>query len=141
MPTIPKPPAMRARRNKVSTKAVLEDVETARLTPPELPDGRDWHQLTVGWWQDIWRSPMAPEFLQADVHGLILLADLVNRYWLEPSTALAAEIRLQRQCFGLTPIDRRRLQWEVKRVEAADKKRPAAPAAPVKDPRALLTVV
>jgi hypothetical protein len=36
--------------------------------------------------------------------------------------ALSAEIRLQRQCFGLSPIDRRRLQWEIERTEEAQEK-------------------
>jgi hypothetical protein len=62
---------------------------------------------------------MAAEFLQADIHGLYILAELVDRFWAEPNKELAAEIRLQRQCFGLTPIDRRRLQWEVERGESA----------------------
>lgn len=62
---------------------------------------------------------MAAEYLEADIHGLYILAELVDQYWIAPSKDLAAEIRLQRQCFGLTPIDRRRLQWEVERVEAS----------------------
>jgi hypothetical protein len=62
---------------------------------------------------------MAPEFDESDVHGLYLLAVLVNEFWNAPSKELAAEIRLQRQCFGLTPIDRRRLQWEIERTDHA----------------------
>lgn len=91
------------------------------LEVPELPDeaGVEWHPMTVSWWEDIWASPMAPEFDESDIHGLYLLASLVDAFWCEPSQALAAEIRLQRQCFGLTPIDRRRLQWEIDRGEEA----------------------
>jgi hypothetical protein len=80
---------------------------------------------------------MAAELLEADIHGLYVLADLVNRYWSKPSVQLAAEIRQQRQCFGLTPIDRRRLQWEVQRVDPdsarALKSPPAQPAESVRD--------
>ena len=65
---------------------------------------------------------MASEYLQVDLHGLYMLAALLDRFWQAPSTALAAEIRQQRQCFGLTPIDRRRLQWEVERAEAVSRK-------------------
>ena len=50
-----------------------------------------------------------------------MLADLMDLYWYGKRD-LAGEIRLQGQCFGLTPIDRRRLQWEVQRVEAERKK-------------------
>ncbi|MBW1600885.1 hypothetical protein JJV70_01960 [Streptomyces sp. JJ66] len=96
---------------------------------------------------------MASEFVdgRVDVHGLYMLAVLVDDFWREPSASLAAEIRLQRQCFGLTPIDRRRLQWEIDRGEDASertRKRRAAPAPKVKadgggsdDPRAVLHAV
>jgi hypothetical protein len=86
---------------------------------------------------------MAGEFLQSDRHGLFILAELVDRFWEAPSPQLATEIRLQRQCFGLTPIDRRRLQWEVERVESATRgRRPRREepdlAAGAEDPRKML---
>lgn len=90
---------------------------------------------------------MAEEYLDADLHGLFILAELVDRFWEEPTSALAAEIRLQRQCFGLTPVDRRRLQWEVQRVEPDTRPRqgrlPEAAAKPAQqadaeDPRKVL---
>ncbi len=62
---------------------------------------------------------MANEYLDADIPGLHRLAVLIDQFWTDPSTALAAEIRLEQQAFGLTPIDRRRLQWEVERGENA----------------------
>mgnify|MGYP000852737902 FL=1 len=115
----PKPAALRQRRNKASTHAVLSTERPARQRAPRLPKEHDWSPLTRAWWRDVWGSPMAAEFLQADIHGLYILAELVDRFWAEPNKELAAEIRLQRQCFGLTPIDRRRLQWEVERGESA----------------------
>ena len=62
----------------------------------------------------MWHSPMAAEFLEADRHALVRLAVLIDAFWNEPSKELAAEIRLEQQAFGLTPIDRRRLQWAMK---------------------------
>ena len=86
---------------------------------------------------------MVTEYLRADLAGFYIFADLTDRFWKNPSAALAAEIRLQRQCFGLTPIDRRRLQWEVERVEQASRRQQAAPLplVPAEDPRRLLSVV
>jgi hypothetical protein len=87
---------------------------------------------------------MAAEFLDVDIQGLYVLAALIDQFWNQGSTALAAEIRLQRQCFGLTPIDRRRLQWEVERVEeVADRRRrkPRGATEPVADPREALRAV
>jgi hypothetical protein len=98
--------------------------------------------MTVAWWRDVWRSPMAKEFLEADKHALFRLAILIDRFWLEPSKELGAEIRLEQQAFGLTPIDRRRLQWSVDNDrEISDNRRVAVAPTCYKievDPRNLL---
>jgi hypothetical protein len=120
MPPLPKPAATRARTNKTSTHRQLEVVH--EVEAPRLPRGRSWQKATKDWWADVWASPMAPEYDSSDVHGLFMLAVLVDQFWVEPSEKAAAEIRLQRQCFGLTPIDRRRLQWEIDRGDSAASK-------------------
>lgn len=149
MPPLPKNPATRQRRNKHSTARTLEGLP-ADAAVPALPKGRRWRAETKSWWADVWASPMASEFVhgRADIHGLFVLAVLVDDFWSEPTTALAAEIRLQRQCFGLTPIDRRRLQWEIERGEEATERTrrrrseptplAAASEASASDPRAIL---
>jgi hypothetical protein len=131
----PKAPELRQRRNKTATRAVLPAEESPllpesaegepaeRVIPPLPPRGRKkWHPMAVVAWADWWSSPMATEFLRADLHGLYVLIDLVDQYWRKPSSKLAGEIRQQRTCFGLTPIDRRRLQWEVEKAEEAQDK-------------------
>lgn len=128
MPAIPKAPGTRQRRNKTSTAATLHQVVDAAI--PDLPAGMTWHPLTRSWWVDVWSSPMSAEFDPSDLHGMFVLAMLVDRFWLEPSTGLAGEIRLQRQCFGLSPIDRRRLQWEIDRGESAEEARGKRKAKP-----------
>ncbi len=119
----PKHPSTRARRNKTSTNAVLTSDHA--IVAPELPDF-GWHPMTVAWWRDIWASPMAPEYDDSDRHGLFQLAMLVNDFWIAETVRerreLAAEIRQQGQRFGLSPIDRRRLQWEIERTEEAQEK-------------------
>lgn len=124
MPPVPKHPSARARTNKVAGARTLHAVVDAEV--PDLPAGREWRPETADWWRDVWSSPMAPEYDGSDVHGLIHLALLVDDFWCATSAkeraALSSEIRLQRQCFGLTPIDRRRLQWEIDRGEEADAK-------------------
>src|SRR3989304_1353224 len=123
---IPKPTALRQRRNRVSTGATLVAEGSERQRAPSRPTPRDWQPMTRAWWKDAWRSPMAAEFLRADVHGLYILAELVDAFWTDPEDLkLAAEIRQHRMAFGLTPIDRRRLQWEVERVEERRRLRPA----------------
>lgn len=139
----PKDPSVRARRNRTSTASTLKLVHD--VAEPSLPT-RLWHEQTRAWWRDIWASPMAPEFLKADLHGLFALALLVDDLWRteDPKMRkeLAAEIRQQRQAFGLTPLDRRRLQWTIEQAEEAQdrgaRRRTATPKVPVKkadDPR------
>ncbi len=117
---VPKHPSTRARQNRSTTAAQLKADPSIKV--PALPD-RLWHPMTAAWWRDVWASPMAPEFDPSDVHGLYALAVLVDDFWsVETPTArrdLAGEIRLQTQRFGLSPIDRRRLQWEIERTEEA----------------------
>lgn len=146
---IPKPAALRQRRNRTSTAATLVATAPRRRRAPQLPkreEGAEWHRMTRAWWRAVWRSPMADEYLDADVHALYRLAALVDMFWRAPCKELAAEIRLQQQCFGLTPIDRRRLQWTVDRGEAASvrteqRRIRRVQADSSKDPREVLKVI
>jgi len=93
-----------------------------RKRAPSLPargEGLEWQKLTRAWWRDLWHSPMADEYLRADEHALFRLAVLIDMFWTAPSKDIAAEIRLQQQAFGLTPLDRRRLEWSIEQVNAA----------------------
>lgn len=124
---LPKDPSIRARRNKSSTHTILRAVPDAKVPP--LPEGVDFHQATKDWWIDTWRSPMAPEYLDTDFHGIVRLAYIVDEYNraadardAKAMLSLAGEIRLQSQAFGLTPIDRRRLQWTIEQGEAAEER-------------------
>lgn len=146
MPAQPKDPSIRVRRNKASTKATLKS--DASIIAPELP-AYDWHPMVLAWWRDLWSSPMAPEFDDSDRHGLFKLALLHDDFWKADQPKVrkeaSAEIRLQEQRFGLSPIDRRRLQWEIERTEEAvergEKRRTASkPSGPASkgDPRTVL---
>jgi hypothetical protein len=79
--------------------------------------------MTIAWWHDIWHSPMAEEYVDADKHALFRLAALIDQFWQHPSKELGGEIRLQQQAFGLTPLDRRRLEWSVAQTEDVKAKR------------------
>jgi hypothetical protein len=126
---------------------------------PPLPDrapDKDgkvvrWHPNVVAWWASVWRSPMASEYLDADMKGgLYLLADLHQARWDlrdNPSALkeIAGEIRLQEVRFGLSPSDRSRLRWAIEQGETAAERTEARRErkAPKKerDPRSLLKVV
>ena len=79
---------------------------------------------TREWWRTIWRSPMSSVYLDADRPALERLAGLIDRASRgEPSGRLLAEIRMLEDRFGLNPIARRRLQWEVQQAAAAPAER------------------
>jgi hypothetical protein len=103
--------------------ATAKTLRSAGISPlPPLPAAKAWNPLTLAWWADVQRSAMAPEYEASDVHGLLILAALVDEFWSAPSKEMAAEIRLQRAEFGLSPLARRRLQWEIVRTEDAQHK-------------------
>lgn len=103
----------------------------------------DYCPQVQAWLRDIACSPMSGEWDASDVHGLVLIADLREAYWSVPAekamtkAALAAEIRLQMVEFGLSPLSRRRLQWEIERAEDAVAKTTARRSTPARrdDPR------
>lgn len=151
MPAAKKDPSVRARRNVAATASTLPVSASTRVAPG-LPEGREWHPMTVAWWRDVWASPMAKEFCDVDARGLIRLACLENDYWTADSAKdrkdAATEIRLQQKDYGLTPYDRRRLEWTIESAEEAQERgrsrrsRASVPQPPVgDDPRAALRSV
>lgn len=169
----PKHPSARARRNKVAGARTLQLVDAPAVPP--MPDVREWSDRARGWWVRVWSSPMAAEFDDADVPGLVRACELEDEVEMVGAAskmlaaidpldldaearidlarqmtqltrlriALSAELRLVQQGYGLTPIDRRRLQWEIERGEQAGAKTAARKAAPKKqaagpDPRLML---
>lgn len=149
---IPKPAHMRQHRHKAATRATLPSPEVAArnkvpVLPPRERSSERWHEKVVQWWDSVWRSPMAQEFLDSDVRGgLYLLAELYQALWAgeqKDVAKVAAEIRQQEVRFGLSPIDRRRLQWEIERGDQADERtqrRRSLRDVEGKDPREVLRV-
>lgn len=124
---------------KPKTKAGLVAALVADDSPvPELPypppgvgpDGelinRVWHPEAVRWWNDVWSSPMSPEWDESDIHNVTICALLFDDIWSAPTAKerkdAASEFRLQRKDLGLTPYDRRRLEWTIETAaEATDR--------------------
>lgn len=141
----PKDPRVRQRKNVPATSALLDhlldqDEPATAVARPELPEReeteRAWHRRTVAWWASVWSSPMARRYLDADVHGLLMAAELVDQFWYKPTASLAAELRRQLEQFGLSVMSRRRLDWRIRDEPPAEA--PAAKQAPARrrvDPR------
>jgi hypothetical protein len=122
----------RGKHRKASTAASLppegaqELVERVVPRLPKRAQGEAWHPQTIAWWKDIWKSPMSSEYVESDTHGLLRLAVLVDEFWWEPSGNKHKEVRLASLQYGQDPLSRRRLQWEVRKVEDAERRRPQA---------------
>lgn len=135
----PKPEGARARRNKTSTAAVLVANPDAEVPPlPERPpttvirdkEGevletlpREWAEPVREAWAEIWRSPMASQYLATDKIGLLQFAVLLQEFHTtedpDRRRALHAEIRQTRRDFGLTPMARATLHWAIATSEEA----------------------
>lgn len=120
----PKHPSARQRRNKTPGARVLSPVDPADVVIPDLPPIRPWHPRTLEKWNAVASSPMFPEYDQSDIEGLVALAVLWDDFWKADDPAgrvkLSAEIRQNEVRFGLSPVDRRRLAWEIDRGEQAE---------------------
>jgi hypothetical protein len=166
-----KHPSVRARANKSSTRATLKERTEEELEAVEIPPlparhiltknkksgeevyvEKPWNPLTLEWWVDLWESPMSDEFHTSDRHGLYRLAALIDNFWMNPRSDTHAEVRLAQKDYGLTPMDRRRLEWTFEQADEAkakgDKRRAAdakatepptkAETDPAQDPRIAL---
>jgi hypothetical protein len=79
-----------------------------------LPDGEEWHPMTVAMWE-AWRlSPQAVR-MNTDIDWFFLLdtALMHHTMWAKGRWEFAAEVRLRVAKFGATPEDRLRLKLEV----------------------------
>jgi hypothetical protein len=98
--------------------------------------------LTLKSWEHAWQSPMASRWLDADAPALGRLAIVWDEFYKAPGDPkLLAEARLQEQRFGLSPLDRSRLEWQVERAESTRPTRPVPKRSVGPDPRAFLTAL
>ena len=137
----PKPAHLRQRTNRKAGHATLMAMPSPRVPKIPNPDKRTWHPLTRTAWAHAWTSPMASQWLETDADALGRLALLWDEFYKRPSADALKEIRLQGALFGLSPLDRSRLQWEVGRVEDAAQTRPRRERTRTADPRTTLMAV
>jgi len=142
---LPKNAATRQRTNKHAEQADLDEesersAADERVKVPKLPlalfGGDKPHPLVAQWWRSIWRSPMASRWLDSDLQGLYQLAMLKQQFIERPTPQLSGEMRQQEARYGLSPLDRRRLEWNVHGPEKQGKK--AAAKREQRDPRDVL---
>lgn len=155
MPQPKKHVSARARRNKASTAATLTPTAFDPDKVPELPERpAGWHDMTRQWWVDTWSSPMRAEWhFATDIHNVYAAAMHYDDMWraTDPNDRQKADAAFQKReaALGLTPYDRRRLEWTIASAKEATTRsqRSATQPAPKKrtakatDPRGPLTLV
>lgn len=101
--------------------------------------------MTRAWWDRLWASPMATQFIDSDVDALFELAALKEAFWSGGADSkLAGEIRQRAAQFGSTPLDRRRLEWGLEPPDDGQEGGQApepGPETPREDPRNVLRMV
>ena len=148
----PMPRNARARTNRSSSAATLSPVHDVK-TPELLPKEIEWHNMARRWWRELWKSPTATEYRETDLQSLYQVALLVQDFWTasDAKSRNDARLRIERAeaDFGLTPLARRRLEWQIeaaedskakgkKRTAANTKATPATPTPEADDPRLAL---
>jgi hypothetical protein len=119
----PKPAGQRRRRNAVNPPVSLP-VVGRKGRPPKPHTDIEWGTVARAYWAALWSSPMATVYVKADEFALTRLCGLVDerdrfqRGQLERFDG-DAEIRQLGDRFGVSPLSRRRLQWEIEPADPA----------------------
>ena len=114
-----KPPGQRRRRNKPEPKVTLPAPDAEREIP-ELPV-TEAMEFTRRWWETVWRSPMAAMWDPSDELAIVRMAVLVDQVARGDIEGKAlAEIRQLEDRYGLSPLARRRIGWELPPEEEAE---------------------
>lgn len=101
----------------MKSRKLPSGVENQRRVP-EFPYPDRVLESTLGYWEAVWLSPMGQVFLPADFDALVRLALLRDEVHKGDRSCLG-EIRALEDRFGLSPLARRRLQWEIDAAEGA----------------------
>jgi hypothetical protein len=127
-------PKSRTTRRRRNAPAGGEWTDLHPLTKPvlhELADG--WSERARDTWQAWREDPTTSQWTPADVAYATDTLTLVELNERDPTTSLAAEIRLRLDGLGLTPKGRRNLRWRIAPAEVV-----ALP--PARTPRGLRAV-
>ncbi len=134
--------------NAVDNKAhrVKPPVPPQKLGPnpgvevPMLPKTFKWTAKGKRYWQKIWESPMAVTYIDADLPGLERMTMLVEIISTGDITqGILSELRQLEDRFGLSPLARRRLQWDIDKANGLHNP-PVEPDEPKDDERFLRVV-
>lgn len=138
----PKDPAKRARRNadpvaqRVFIAEPAEQPTLAELLGQSNPlTGREWHQATVIFWQQLGEFPTT-ENLQAAQWSSLARAMMIDDAMVSGEIRLAPEARLRLAKYGIDPDDLARLRVQIVQADEAEERRGPKPGASARERRA-----
>lgn len=115
---LPKPAGQRRRRN-LAPRGVQLPIGGRKGPIPPLSGASELLPSSRALWRELWRSPMAVTWLEIDAYPLRRMVSMVDaRERGDSSSSLASEIRQLEDRFGLSPIARRRLNYEISAAAA-----------------------
>lgn len=114
---IPKHPSEKLGKDKPVVPPLKLPLVHDGAVPP-LPKTFGWTPVGRAYWRTIWKSPMALTFIDADITALVRLTVLIELTTaLEMNAAILSEVRQLEDRFGLSPLARRRLQFDIDRTK------------------------
>ena len=117
----------RAKAEKAKLRVVTSEAVPAPDLPEFMPDGSEWPDHTIEWW-DIWAdSPLCEDYRAEDWQDLIDCAVIHGRLW-QGDYKAAAELRLRMARHGATREDRARLRIVFATAEQREKEARKQPA-------------
>ena len=88
------------------------------ITQPTLPDGIEWPEATVRWWEHLASTPGADSWTEADWDNLMNAALIHADIWGSGNFASVPILNKLLQDYGITPAARRQItQAKVKQQE------------------------
>ena len=130
----PKPDGERRNRHAPAFGWKVLPAEGRKGPTPPLPDWRKWSESTLTWWQALWATPQASQWLTDDPE-LPRLALMHETVWSSsrPSAALLTEMRQIEDRHGLSPKAMLQLRWIVAEPAPSEAPKPKPKTNPRKD--------
>lgn len=118
------------RRNRVEPRFGWVNLPAkSGLTPPPLPAVRDWSEVTIGWWAELWSKGQATQWDPSGSSALpmaVLFQDLQDQPDRSKVPGLLAEMRQHEDRHGLNPKAMLQLRWRITDDVPASTSKPAA---------------
>lgn len=99
----------RAKNEKARIRTVTDEPCKAPKIPEFMPDGSEWPDHTLDWWDSWAQNPLTADYRASDWQDLIDCAAIHGRLW-QGDYKAAAELRLRMARHGATREDRARLR-------------------------------